>query len=90
MSSTQTTRTTRVSYTEPVRTKYYSNTATGPFDIDITSRMEPSRLLSENEMLRKRNFELELMINRKLNELPDEIAILQSENTHLKSLGHAR
>lgn len=58
--------------------------------MDIQSRLEPSKLLSENEMLRKRVFELELLVNRKLNELPDEIALLQSENNHLKSLCHAR
>ena len=62
----------------------------GMYDVDIQSRLEPSKLLSENEMLRKRVFELELLVNRKLNELPDEIALLQSENNHLKSLCHAR
>ena len=51
---------------------------------------EDSSLLAENEALRRRIMELEVLGGRRLSEFPDELRVLQSENNHFRDLTYSR
>lgn len=58
--------------------------------LDNTMRIEPCALLPENEALRRRIMELEILLSRQGCIIPDELKVLQAENCHFRDLTYAR
>lgn len=76
----------RCVYDEPS----YRCTCHGGCSLDATVKLEPCSLLPENESLRRRIMELEVLLSRQGFEIPDEVRILQAENCHFRDLTYAR
>lgn len=55
-----------------------------------TVRLEPCSLIPENEALRRRMLEMEILASRKNFEFPDEFRVLQAENNHFRDLTYSR
>jgi hypothetical protein len=51
---------------------------------------DDTSVLAENEALRRRIMELEVLGSRRLTEFPDELRVLQSENNHFRDLTYSR
>jgi len=54
------------------------------------SRLENANLLPENESLRRRLMELEVVTGRRGYDVPDEMKVLQAENNHFRDLTYSR
>src|SRR5688500_17128712 len=76
----------RGTYADPL----YKCTCSDGCSLDATVRLEPCTLLPENEALRRRIMELEVLLSRQGFEVPDEVRILQAENCHFRDLTYAR
>lgn len=76
-------------YDDQVHMKYKTTYLDCPH-LNSSGAIPTDQLLEENEILRKRIFEVESMANARLNEVPDEVVVLQNENNHLKSVSHSR
>lgn len=55
-----------------------------------TVRVEPCNLVPENEALRRRLLEMEILSSRSNFEVPDELRVLKAENNHFRDLTYSR
>ena len=55
-----------------------------------TVRIDASNLIPENEALRRRLLEMEILNSRSNFELPDELRVLKAENNHFRDLTYSR